>query len=357
MITVAHLLSDAALGGVTRFLDALGQRLGPRIRQTRYAVTPETALPARLDADVVVLHFTMSWSKLPYLLMLRARRRSRPIALVEHSYSEAFERTYVSAPWRFRAMLRLTYALCDRVVAVSYGQAAWMRRARLLPATKLTVISPFTDCSDLNKLPYPQTTTAPLRLGAYGRYSAQKNFPLLIAAMRHVDPSVATLTMRGFGPDTAALRTAADALPHVIVGDKIDDLAAFLETIDAVVVPSSYEPFGQVALEARLAGRPVIVANIDGLPEQVDQGAGFIFASGDEIALAADIAAMAEIRAGNSWPAACHAARRSAAAHIATSTDAWTVLLHQLRSDTESASKVATQKQTRKNRIAKPASQ
>ncbi len=341
MITVAHLSNDAALGGVTRFLDALGRRLSPRIRQCRYAVRPERALPPKIDDDIVVLHFTMSWSKLPFLLALRARGGSRPVVLVEHSYSAAFERTYVKAPWRFRLMLRLSYALCDRVVAVSYGQAAWMRRARLLAATKLTVISPFTDCGDLADLPYPQGTRGPLRLGAYGRYCAQKNFPLLIAAMTHVDPASATLTLRGFGPDETALRTAAAPLPHVAVGDKIDDLAAFLETVDAIVVPSIYEPFGQVALEARLAGRPVIVADVDGLPEQVEPDAGFVFAHDNEIALAADIVAMADVRARGNWSFVCRAARRSAAAHLPSGAEAWTALLQQLQPHRASGDQVA----------------
>ena len=149
--------------------------------------------------------------------------------------------------------------------------------------------------------------------------------------MHHVDPAVACLTLRGFGSDAEALRAAARGLPHVTIGDKIDDLAAFLATTDAIVVPSSFEPFGQVALEARLAGRPLIVADVDGLPEQVDPAAGIVVTPDNPVALAAAIVALATLRNGASWTSACNAARASATPHIAESVRRWTMLLHQVR--------------------------
>lgn len=330
MITVVHFLNDFALGGVTRFLDALSVRLGPNISQTTMCA-PAHRMPPAIAADVVVIHITMSWSKLPFLLALRARRGRRPIVLVEHSYCDAFERRFVPATQRFRLMLKLTYSLVDRVVAVSYGQAAWMRRSRLLPASKLTVIQPFTACDDLADLPPPVTSETPLRLGAYGRYCTQKGFANLIAAMHNVDPAIATLSLRGFGPDADTLRAAAASLPHVSVGDKVDALADFLSTIDAVVIPSTFEPFGQVALEARLAARPIIVTAVDGLPEQADPAFGFVVRDDDPRALADAIAAMATARRSPAWQAFSGAARASAKSHTPTSVERWQKLLHHLR--------------------------
>ena len=328
--TVGHLIDDAAIGGVTRFLDALATGLGPQVRQTRHVVSPNRQAPPNLDADVVVVHFTMSWSKLPYLLALRARRGRRPIVLVEHSYSGAFEERFVASTRRFRALLRAAYAVVDRVVAVSYGQSAWMRRSRLLPAEKLAVIRPFTDCQFLLRVPAPAHRQGPLRLGAYGRYCAQKDFALLIDAMRAVDPAIATLTVRGFGPDADDLKSRAAALPHVTIGDAIDDVAEFLGAIDALVVPSCFEPFGQVGLEARLAARPLIVTDVDGLPEQVDAGAGFVVPHGDPRALADAIMHLARIRGDEPWASYCATSRASALDHAATGVHRWQLLLQDL---------------------------
>jgi glycogen(starch) synthase len=51
-----------------------------------------------------------------------------------------------------------------------------------------------------------------------------------------------------------------------------DELGALAAAADAVVVPSIYEPFGLVALEAAAAGTPLVAADVGGLRELVDPG-------------------------------------------------------------------------------------
>ena len=50
------------------------------------------------------------------------------------------------------------------------------------------------------------------------------------------------------------------------------DLAALLAAADLVVLPSVYEPFGLVALEAAASGTPLVVAATGGLTETVVDG-------------------------------------------------------------------------------------
>ncbi|WP_239088089.1 glycosyltransferase family 4 protein [Planosporangium mesophilum] len=65
------------------------------------------------------------------------------------------------------------------------------------------------------------------------------------------------------------------------------DLAAVLAAMDAVVVPSIYEPFGMVALEAAAAGAPLAVASTGGLAEIVSPGVtGVVFPPKDPDGLA-----------------------------------------------------------------------
>ncbi|MEN6404579.1 MAG: glycosyltransferase, partial [Armatimonadia bacterium] len=52
-----------------------------------------------------------------------------------------------------------------------------------------------------------------------------------------------------------------------------DVLAAFYHACDVIAIPSLYEPFGMVALEAMAAGRPVIASATGGLKETVLAGA------------------------------------------------------------------------------------
>jgi glycogen(starch) synthase len=51
-----------------------------------------------------------------------------------------------------------------------------------------------------------------------------------------------------------------------------DELLAALHRADAAVLPSHYEPFGLVALEAAAAGTPLVTSNIGGLGEAVING-------------------------------------------------------------------------------------
>jgi glycogen(starch) synthase len=82
------------------------------------------------------------------------------------------------------------------------------------------------------------------------------------------------------------------------VGDLIDwagfltatELAGLLAAADLVVVPSLYEPFGMVALEAQLAGTPVAVSDTGGLAELVEGGhTGTLFAPESPAAIAAAV--------------------------------------------------------------------
>ncbi len=50
------------------------------------------------------------------------------------------------------------------------------------------------------------------------------------------------------------------------------DLCKMYKAADVAVFPSTYEPFGLVALEAMLAGVPTVVSDIGGLNEIVDHG-------------------------------------------------------------------------------------
>jgi glycogen synthase len=69
-----------------------------------------------------------------------------------------------------------------------------------------------------------------------------------------------------------------------------DELAALLAAADVAVVPSLYEPFGIVALEAAAARTPLVVAETGGLRDLVASGvAAASFPAGDPTALGAAV--------------------------------------------------------------------
>ena len=321
MTRILHLIDDAGLGGVMRLLEALSHQVDGQIRHKILRVKPTCSIPAGIDADVIIVHFTVSWSKLPFLASLRALKLHKQMLLVEHSYTAAFEQLHVAKPCRFRAMLRLAYALVDRVIAVSEDQATWLRHVRAAPAAKIRIIRSVSDCDRLFALETPMRGAGPLRLGAIGRYVDQKGFDLLVEALRLVPAEVATLAIAGAGPMAEQLRAAAADLPSVSIGAAVD-VASWIVDQDAIVVPSRFEAFGLVALEARAAGRPVIASAVDGLIEQVSSGAGLTVPPGDPQALADAIVRLSQMDLG---PFSL-AARNSARTHIETSLRAWQTL-------------------------------
>jgi glycogen(starch) synthase len=163
-------------------------------------------------------------------------------------------------------------------------------------------------------------------LVAYGgRLVHEKGVQDLLAAvpaLRRRHPGL-RVVVAGTGPAAADLREQARALRlgrSVAFAGFVPDayLAALVAAADCAVVPSRYEPFGMVALEAAAAGTPVAVADVGGLAEIVADGrTGLRFAPADPAALAAAVsrlladpglgrrlvaAARAELAAVHAWP-------------------------------------------------------
>jgi glycogen synthase len=112
-----------------------------------------------------------------------------------------------------------------------------------------------------------------------GRLEYEKGVHDAIAALpriRRTHPG-ARLTIAGEGTQQAWL--VEQARKHRVLKattflGRLDhaELLALLHRADALVLPSHYEPFGLVALEAAAAGTPLVTSNIGGLGEAVING-------------------------------------------------------------------------------------
>lgn len=131
----------------------------------------------------------------------------------------------------------------------------------------------------------------------FGRLSKEKGVATLLrAAAKARQP----LTLVGSGPAESELKQLAASLDvdvHFAGRQDGAALAALVESARAVVVPSEcYENAPLAVLEGYAAGRPVIGADIGGIPELVrGGGTGALFPAGDLEALAATLGHVAEM--------------------------------------------------------------
>ncbi|WP_336980856.1 glycosyltransferase family 4 protein [Altererythrobacter fulvus] len=278
MLRVYHLLDDFGMGGVTNGLRVFEDPLIAQLVNSmvmpfdpRWRMAPQ--LP---EADVIITHFPPAWSNLLFFRTLRQRNPHAHVVHVEHTYTHAYEKRRVPRKARFRTLLRLALSerSVDEVVCVSRAQARWLRQAADIDAARCRTIYPWSCKEALLRLaPVAPEYGQVLRLGCYGRLAPVKNFGPLIEACKRFRPGEIELLVGGYGEQEEELRRLAGDAANIRFHGEVKNLSGFLAQCDAIVMPSLWEAYGQVATEARLAGRPILVADIDGLPEQVG-GAG-----------------------------------------------------------------------------------
>lgn len=267
---IVHFLDDLSMGGVTRALKNFEHTQLAELGRHHVVDIASDWQKARTRDDIAIVHFTVSWRKINWLLRLRAFGRYKRVILIEHSYTEGFETHEVDTLKRFRLMLKCAYSCVDTVVAVSQTQRQWILKHDLAPAYKVSAIPQSRDCGALLDIAPVARTNGPLRIGAFGRFHKQKGFDLLITAMARLPHRLATLKLAGSGPDLDRLKAQSADLNCVEFCDAFSTPGPFLDGCDIVAIPSRWEAFGLVGTEARTAARPLLAARIDGLCDQLD---------------------------------------------------------------------------------------
>ncbi|WP_326547368.1 glycosyltransferase family 4 protein [Mycolicibacterium sp. ND9-15] len=152
---------------------------------------------------------------------------------------------------------------------------------------------------DCGRWPFAQRRprTGPARLLYHGRLEYEKGIHDAIAALpriRRTHPGT-TLAIAGEGTQLDRLLDQARKYKVLKATEFVghlnhDALVDLLHAADAAVLPSHYEPFGIVALEAAATGIPLVTSNVGGLGEAVINGeTGVSFPPRDITALAAAV--------------------------------------------------------------------
>lgn len=119
-----------------------------------------------------------------------------------------------------------------------------------------------------------------------GRFDRQKGLDLLLEAW--ADPRLSGVHLWLIGDATLGNRVKIPTMPnvHALGWIKHEEIDSYIQSFDAIIVPSRWEAFGLVALEAMRNGRAVIASRIGGLQELViDSVNGVLFESGNHEAI------------------------------------------------------------------------
>ncbi|MBB4857395.1 glycosyltransferase involved in cell wall biosynthesis [Novosphingobium chloroacetimidivorans] len=229
--------------------------------------------------DCVHLHSTFAGAVGRIGLMLRAQRP--PIVYCAHGW--AFDMAGSIAKQRCVARVeRWLSRRCEGVIAISDYERARGIEVGIAPERIVTVPNGIGDAP-----PPPPPECSPIRRVLFvGRLDRQKGVDVLLQAMRDLGGRV---DLRVIGASVVGDEAPVLDQPGVTALGWCDQdrICRELAWADCVVVPSRWEGFGLVAVEAMRAGRAVVASDVGGLAQVVEHGrTGWLVPPEDPVALA-----------------------------------------------------------------------
>lgn len=306
------IVAEAAAGGVATHLADMVRGLAGLGIEVHLAVpTGERLDEAVIDADVRACCASMTRLPMPRSIgwrdaaawwrLRRALQRIGPDIVHSHSSKAGVLARACMGPWRQvytpHALYTLNPALpgahrrlfggvetflgryrTDRMIAVSRAEARHAHEALGIPLERIATIPngvrPFVllarDAARRALGLHPTRFT----VGFVGRLAHQKGIDRLVRVADLLASSgdmAIDFAIVGEGDLAAAAGRPIDCLPgNVRVVGKVDQARTYLSAFDLLLLPSRYEGFPYVYLEAMAAGLPIVTTRVAGAGELVD---------------------------------------------------------------------------------------
>ncbi len=184
---------------------------------------------------------------------------------------------------------RILSPLADKIVAISAYEYEQGLKAGI-PAKRMVVIENGISSQLPAAVPTEWVDTR-TKVLFVGRLDRQKGVDILLRAAEELKTKA---VFRVIGAHVTTKNDLRNALPdnvELLGWRSSEDIAGHMAVCDVVAMPSRWEGFGLVALEAMRSRKPVIASAVGGLQSLVDDGkTGILFPAGDDKALAAAIA-------------------------------------------------------------------
>ena len=317
---VAFVTDADEYGGAEQYLvllaNALGalDAVGARYALSAYVNDRATELADRLRAAGVAVHTVPGLVRLArpgaVVALAKALRAHRPDVVHVNLTDQGDGRGMVAGVWLSRRPMlttlhnvipgrtearerlsRLVLARPARRISVSSMVATYLEAAGLDTVVVENGIAPVVP----HPAPRAELGLAPdaLVIGGIGRLHPQKGWDVLVEAAPAIaaDLPGSVLVVVGEGDERARLEARPGAGHVRFVGYR-EAASTLVGAFDLLVVPSRYESFGLVVVEAMLAGVPVVATAVPGL-EGVVGDAGVLVPPEDPEQLAKAVVALA----------------------------------------------------------------
>ena len=189
-----------------------------------------------------------------------------------------------------RLLVRLLYRRADKIVPNSHSQAEHLVKSNPKLAGKLVVITNYTDIEGFKFCQSPQNEKT--RIGIFGRYSPQKNYPRFIEAVEqlkqrgYINFQIDCYGNHHFKGDQmnecyVQYQELVDKLgvgDLIHLNDHVKNVADVMRQFDVICLPSLWEGWSNSISEAICCGKPMLVSDVSDNKYMVHNGEnGFLF--------------------------------------------------------------------------------
>lgn len=273
------------------------------LKRSEHLGYPAFPIPIRGDLDpVTMFRFLHAIRRFQAdILVTNMDKELRLAGLVKQFLPDLvlIPRRGIDYPLKNHLLYRLSYQKwADGVIANSQAtRAALLQNAPWLPAEKVRVIYNGVQVNRFNRDPGElrerlQIPAKEFVFGFVGQLDERKGLRTLLPAFARLSLTTRNirLLLAGEGPlhkEIEQFTTRYQLTDKISVLGFYEDIPEFMAGIDALVLPSLWEGFGIVLIEAMAAAKPVIATRTSNIPEIVKEGkVGWLVPAGDEEGLA-----------------------------------------------------------------------
>ncbi|MBI1885027.1 MAG: glycosyltransferase [Chloroflexi bacterium] len=216
------------------------------------------------------------------------RRWQTPHVIMFHTLGEAKNRAGAVEPepaYRIEAEREVARD-ADRIVCASEGEREVLERLYCVPPERIAVIPCGVDLERFAPLdPAAARSELGLDNGApivlfVGRIEPLKGIDMLLQAVARLETRFRLMIVGGDEKDSGRRAGLAALARELEIGERVefvdavphDQLPLYYNAAAVCVIPSHYESFGLVALEAMACGVPVVASDVGGLRDTVRDG-------------------------------------------------------------------------------------